>query len=163
MINTYCCVLTISHPIDHLASMLSLSSTKLEGLPNDYSPSVVGAVYSSTHGSTFSTSERMAASRAVLRHRQHLKNHSNTRKPSGLHPWYVSLNGFGKVSSKEQQEVYQLHKETLHDLFDSVCSLFFLTTPHDIFCPDHNFGQHRWGPYCSTSLSRIQCTGRSGC
>jgi hypothetical protein len=121
--------------ISHTQStMLTLSSMKLEGLPNNYSSSVVGAVYSSTHGSTFSTSERKAASCAVLHHQQHLKDHSNTRKPSGLHPWYISLNRFGKVPLQEQQEVYQLHKETLHDLFNSVHSFFiYIKTTHTIF------------------------------
>lgn len=124
----------------HMPSMLTLSgSTKLEGLPKDYSPSVVGAVYSSTHGSTFSFSQRMAASRAVLRHHQHLKDHFNTRTPSGLHPWYVALNGSGAVSSPEQQEVNVLHKETLHDLFDSVHSsvITFWQCSHISFISDY--------------------------
>ena len=90
-----------------------------------FTSSGLAALYCSNFvGSDFSSAERRAGARAILRHRKHVDNeHVATRKTGGLHPMYVALHGQNLGSQEEQSEVKQIVDESSNDLFDSVsCS-----------------------------------------
>lgn len=89
-----------------------------------YNPTSVSGAYASTHGLNFSYDERRAASRAMLRHNEHMKDYFLTRTSGGLHPIYVALHGIRGGSRDEKEEVNVLLMGTMQDLFDIVSTLF---------------------------------------
>jgi hypothetical protein len=86
----------------------------------------IAAIYSSHFYDTeFSSTERRAAARAIIRHQKHVDNeHITVRNAGGLHPMYVALHGQGEGNQQEQNEIKMVLSESLDDVFDSVSFQF---------------------------------------
>jgi hypothetical protein len=94
-------------------------SSKLEG-KRLFNPSGIASAYVSMPGSSFSSVERHAAARVVLRHNQHLESHGATKTDGGLHHMYMQLHGMGSGDGEELQENKALLNASQADLFDTV-------------------------------------------
>lgn len=98
------------------------SHSYLDNLSLHYCPAAVAAAYTSTHGTTLAPPARHAASRGVVHHQLHTKDHFATRTARGLHPFYISVNGCGNHSLEEHQESRRFQKDSLNDVFNAVSS-----------------------------------------
>jgi hypothetical protein len=77
-------------------------------------------LYNSTLAQGYSSKERQAVARALLRHEAHLDGtHHKSRTPDGLHPSYIGFNPVqplkDRVSTKRA-----FVEASLDDLFDAV-------------------------------------------
>ena len=93
---------------------------KLEGKSRLFNPSGIAAAYVSMLGSDFSSTEKQAAARAIVRHNQHATSYSKTRTDGGLHPMYLELHGLGGASEQEHQDNKMLLEASKSDVFDTV-------------------------------------------
>lgn len=82
-------------------------------------PAGIAAVYCSAVIPGFSSSDRSAAARGVVRHKQHEDRRAPTTK-DGLHPAYLELHGRGLAKGEEHSANTTVLKDTFHDLLDVV-------------------------------------------
>lgn len=91
-----------------------------------FTPAGIAAVFCSAVIPGFSSSERHAAARGLLRHKQR-ENRRTPRTKDALHPDYLELHGKGQAKGKEFDEIKTVLTDTFYDLLDTVSS-----TSHDI-------------------------------
>lgn len=90
-------------------------------------PAGFAAVFCSAIIPGSSSSERYAAARGLLRHKQH-EDRRTPRAKDGLDPAYLELHGRGKAKDKELDEIKTVLTDTFHDLLDVVRSTFYDTS-----------------------------------
>ncbi|KAG6903747.1 hypothetical protein DXG01_015203 [Tephrocybe rancida] len=106
-------------------------------------PSGVSTVVSSDI-KTYSSTERRAAARAILRQGVHAHRHLNTYSPNGLHPAYVNLARDQEEITPKVDKIVDLIKECQTDAFDAVTSLDRLDGGISLLlrCPGFQLGPH---------------------
>lgn len=82
-------------------------------------PAGIAAVFCSAIMPGFSSSERRAAARGLLRHKQH-EDRRAPRTKDGLDPAYLELHGRGNAKDKELGEIKMVLTDTFCDLLDVV-------------------------------------------
>lgn len=87
-----------------------------------FTPASIAAVSCSAEIPGSSASERRAAARGILRHKQHTAQLANITK-GGLHPLYLELHGRGQAKDGELREINTVLSDTFNDLLDTVSFL----------------------------------------